>query len=150
MERPRPEETIADLTGQVVVIIDDDDDCRELLATLLEGRNARVIQAGSASEGLAQVREQRPTVVVSDIAMPGEDGYSFARRLRALPGEQGGSVPAIALSAFNQPRDRDAALAAGFSKHLAKPIDMSDLCAQIRRLASGRPLDFAEQLAQLA
>ena len=119
-----------------MVIVDDDDDCRELLATLLEGRHAQVIRASSAAEGLMRVRTERPTLMISDVAMPGEDGHSLMRRLRALPPEEGGALPTIALTAFSMPRDRDEALAAGFTLHLSKPIDLSLLCEQIRALGA--------------
>lgn len=135
MDQPRPDNPLADLSRQRVLVIDDDDDCRELLATLLEGRNAEVICASSAAEGLSQVVAERPTLIVSDIGMPGEDGYSFMRRLRALPRELGGALPSIALTAFNLPRDRAEALAAGFSSHMSKPIDFSLLCDQIKALS---------------
>ncbi|HEX6243616.1 MAG TPA: response regulator [Polyangiales bacterium] len=137
MDHARPDNPLADLTEQRVLIVDDDDDCRELLATLLEGRNAQVICASSADEGLTQVVAERPTVIVSDIGMPGEDGYSFMRRLRALPRDLGGALPSIALTAFNLPRDRAEALAAGFSSYLCKPIDFGQLCQQIRALGGG-------------
>lgn len=136
MDQSRPENSLADLAGQVVVIVDDDDDCRELLATLLEGRHAQVIRASSAAEGLMHVRTAKPTLVISDVAMPGEDGHSFMRRLRALPPEEGGRLPSIALTAFSLPRDRDEALAAGFTLHLPKPIDLTLLCEQIHALGA--------------
>jgi CheY-like chemotaxis protein len=141
MNQSRPHDALADLSGQVVVIVDDDDDCRELLATLLEGRHAQVIRASSAAEGLMRVRTEKPTLMISDVAMPGEDGHSLMRRLRALPPEEGGALPSIALTAFNLPRDRDEALAAGFTLHLSKPIDLSLLCEQVRALggAGGGP-----------
>lgn len=137
MDQPRPDNSLADLSKQRVLIVDDDDDCRELLATLLEARNADVICASSVAEGMTQLMSERPTVIVSDIAMPGEDGFSFMRRLRALPRELGGALPSIALSAFNLPRDRAEALAAGFTAYLCKPTDFALLCEQIVALGGG-------------
>ena len=134
MEQPCPEHQLPDLSKLVVLVIDDDEDCRELLATLLEVRHATVSRAGSAAEGLERVIQDQPSVVVSDIAMPGEDGYSFMRRLRSLPQEQGGATPTIALTAFSQPRDRAEAVAAGFTCYLPKPVDLALLCEEIRRL----------------
>jgi CheY-like chemotaxis protein len=134
MEQPRPDDKLTELSGLVVLIVDDDDDCRELLATLLESRHARVLCASSAQEGLLRVHETPPHVVISDIAMPGEDGYAFVRQLRALPRERGGEIPAIALTAFSQARDRERALAAGFTRHLPKPVDLAELCTEIDSL----------------
>jgi CheY-like chemotaxis protein len=134
MDQPRPDDKLHELSNLVVLVVDDDDDCRDLLATLLESRRARVVCASSAQEGLARVQEAMPHVVVSDIAMPGEDGYAFIRRLRSLPRECGGGIPAIALTAFSQLRDRDLAFAAGFSRHLPKPVDLAELCSEIDRL----------------
>lgn len=135
MDQRRPDDRLTELTNLVVLIVDDDDDCRDLLATLLETRRARVICASSAQEGLAKLQDGLPHVVISDIAMPGEDGYSFMRQLRRLPAERGGAVPAIALTAFSQQRDREQALAAGFTRHLPKPVDLTELCAELDRLA---------------
>lgn len=138
MDHARADDAVTELMDLVVLIVDDDDDCRELLATLLESRNARVVCASSAQDGLERVRQTQPDVLVSDIAMPGEDGYSFIRRVRALPGKQGGGTPAIALTAFSQSRDRSEALAAGFTKHLPKPVDLALLCREIADLARAR------------
>lgn len=138
MDQPRPDDKLHELHDLVVLIVDDDDDCRELLATLLESRRARVICAGSAQEALACVQDTLPHVVISDIAMPGEDGYSFMRRLRSLPHERGGKIPAIALTAFSQHRDRAQAIAAGFTRHLPKPVDLTELCAEIDALGRMR------------
>ena len=137
MDQPRPADKLHELSDLVVLIVDDDDDCRDLLATLLETRRARVICASSAQEALACVQDALPHIVISDIAMPGEDGYSFMRQLRSLPCERGGSTPAIALTAFSQHRDRDQAFAAGFTRHLPKPVDLAELCAEIDCLGRG-------------
>lgn len=134
MDQPRPDDKLQELADLVVLIVDDDDDCRDLLATLLETRHARVVCASSAQEALARVQETLPHVVISDIAMPGEDGYSFMRQLRSLPRERGGQIPAIALTAFSQQRDRDQAFAAGFTRHLPKPVDLAELCVELDRL----------------
>ena len=146
MDQPRPADRLNELTNLVVLIVDDDDDCRDLLATLLETRRARVICASSAQEALARVQDTLPDVVISDIAMPGEDGYSFMRQLRRLPRERGGAIPAIALTAFSQHRDRELALAAGFTRHLPKPVDLAELCSELDRL--GGPLSSSLDVAQ--
>lgn len=134
MDQRRPDNKLAELSDLTVLIVDDDDDCRELLATLLETRHARVVCASSAQEALARVSETKPDVIVSDIAMPGEDGYMFMRQLRALPVELGGRTPSIAVTAFSQLRDRHEAYAAGFTRHLPKPVDLTELCIEISML----------------
>jgi len=86
---------------------------------------------------IAAFERAKPHVLVSDIAMPGEHGYSLIQTVRALPPEQGGQVPAIALTAYVRPEDRDRVLAAGYTRHLAKPIDPVDLASAVARLATG-------------
>ena len=122
------------LDGVRVLVVDDDEDARDLVAWLLGSRGAEVSLASSAEEGRGQFAAVRPDVVVSDIGMPLEDGYSFVASLRALPPEGGGLVPSIALTAFTSRKDRDRALAAGFNAHLTKPIDAQELLAAIAAL----------------
>ena len=124
------------LDGVRVLVVDDDEDARDLLAWLLGSRGAEVSLASSAEEGRSQFGVARPAVVVSDIGMPLEDGYSFVASLRALPPEAGGQVPSIALTAFTSRKDRDRALAAGFDRHLTKPIDAHELLAALEALLS--------------
>jgi CheY-like chemotaxis protein len=109
--------------GLRVLLVDDVDDAREALRLLLERWGAVVCAVASVPEALRQLPEFRPDVVVSDIDMPGADGYDLMRRLRALPPEQGGAVPAAALTAFASDEDRRRALAAGYQEHLAKPLE---------------------------
>lgn len=135
MDHPRPAERLAKLDGLHILVVDDDADALELLTTVLETRNAQVTSAGSAGEAMQRMLEGRPDLLISDIGMPGEDGYSLIRRVRTLNEQQGGAVPAIALTAFNQDRDRQKALGAGFSGHMSKPVDLSLLCSEIVRLA---------------
>jgi PAS domain S-box-containing protein len=118
---------VPDLEGLLVLVVDDEPDARELLSVVLESRKAQVITAANAREGLEKLQLFRPQVVVSDIGMPGEDGYSFIRRLRALPPEKGGQTPAIALTAFARMEDRTRALLAGFQMHVPKPIEPAEL-----------------------
>ena len=122
-----------DLNGCRVVLVEDETDGRELLATILRSAGADVVDVSSAAEGFEAIRAHPPDVLVSDIAMPDEDGYSLVRRLRLLPPEEGGRVPAIALSAYAREEDRLRALAAGFQQHLAKPLDPADLIAVVAR-----------------
>jgi PAS domain S-box-containing protein len=106
-----------------VVIIDDEPDTRSLLRTVLEQCGAEVRDAGSAEEGLRVAEEWKPSVVVSDIGMPGLDGYEFIRKFRDRERQQGIWTPAVALTAYARAEDRVRALTAGFQVHVAKPID---------------------------
>jgi CheY-like chemotaxis protein/two-component sensor histidine kinase len=132
--RPRSGERF-DLTGRHVVLVEDEPDGRELLARCLEIAGAQVVAAGSAEEAMEAIRRRHPDVLVSDIAMADEDGYSLVRRLRLLPPDEGGRIPAVAVSAYAREEDRLRALAAGFHEHLAKPLDPADLVAIVARLA---------------
>jgi signal transduction histidine kinase len=111
------------LAGIRVLLVDDDTDFLESLDFALQSQGARVICAASAKEALAAMKEARPDVVVSDLGMPEEDGYGLIRDLRARPADEGGAVPAIALTAYVADHDRDKSLAAGFQLHLGKPMD---------------------------
>jgi CheY-like chemotaxis protein len=106
-----------------VLLVDDEPDTRELLREVLERCGARVRDVGSAHEALEQLKEWRPMVIVSDIGMPGEDGYSLIRRVREWEKGVGGRTPAVALTAYARSEDRMKALAAGYQVHAAKPID---------------------------
>ncbi len=127
----------ARLSGVRVVVVDDDDDARELVRVLLERAAIVVRAAASAEEALRLVRDLRPDALVSDLGMPGEDGYSLLRRLRALPAAEGGATPALALTAYAGPEDRRRALLAGFSAHLPKPLEPADLLVALA--AAARP-----------
>ncbi|MET0595140.1 MAG: ATP-binding protein, partial [Polyangiaceae bacterium] len=128
------------LQGLRILLIDDDDDARDLISLVLSDAGAVVEAAGSAAEGFESFRARAPDVLVSDIGMPEEDGYSFIRRVRALPANTGGNVPAIALSAFASDRDRQHAITAGFTAHIAKPVDPEALVSIVASVAeSGRP-----------
>ncbi|RYZ38308.1 MAG: response regulator [Myxococcaceae bacterium] len=132
------------LQGLHVLVVDDEPDARELLSAVLESRGAVVFTAASAHEGFEKLRLFRPQVVLSDIGMPGEDGYSLLRRLRALPDDQGGQTPAIALTAFARMEDRTRALLAGFQMHVPKPIDPAELVSVLATL-TGRNLRSDER-----
>jgi PAS domain S-box-containing protein len=118
-----------------IVVVDDDPIAREMLRTVLARAGAEVEDAASAPEAFAAVAAAPPDVVISDLEMPGEDGFSLIRRLRALPPDAGGATPALALTAYAQESDRRAALEAGFQDHLAKPVDALALVETIGRLA---------------
>jgi CheY-like chemotaxis protein len=126
---------VSELAGLRVLVVDDEADARLLLQTLIEQSGAQVRAAASASEALAALREFRPDILVSDIGMPQEDGYALLRRVRALGPEEGGHIPAIALTAYAQEDDRLRALLAGFQVHVAKPINPAEFVAVIVELA---------------
>ncbi|MBC5768579.1 GAF domain-containing protein [Ramlibacter albus] len=111
----------ADLTGVRILVIDDETDARELLARVLEDMGAKVVTRGDAESGIAAVEAERPDLLVSDISMPGMDGYEVIRRVRRT--SAGSSLPAVALTAFARPEDREKALQAGFDAHVAKPME---------------------------
>jgi CheY-like chemotaxis protein len=94
--------------------------------------------AGSAGEAMEKLRERQHDVLLSDIAMPGEDGLSMMRRLRARPAAEGGLLPAAALTAYASPGEREAALQAGFDLHVAKPVDPPELLRVLARLSRRR------------
>lgn len=129
------------LVGLRVLVVDDQPDARDLMHTVLVEAGAKVLTAESADEALAVLTSQRPDVIVSDIGMPGRDGYELMRAIRNLPHEQGGRTPAVALTAFARPEDRMRAMLAGYQVHLTKPIEPQELLATVRSmtLASGSP-----------
>ncbi|MDQ3069461.1 MAG: ATP-binding protein [Acidobacteriota bacterium] len=129
--RPAGEQTIS---GLRVLVVEDDDDSRELVQTLLETRGAVVTAVASAAEAIGTLRHERPDIIVSDIAMRGEDGYALIRRVRAMPRPLGG-VPAVALTAYAGEPERERALALGFQGFVAKPFDAALLVATILELA---------------
>jgi CheY-like chemotaxis protein len=126
------------LHGLTVLAVDDEPDARNLVRRVLEDCGARVLLAESAEEGLAVLRRERPDMLVSDIGMPGEDGYEFIRKVRQLPADEGGRTPAAALSAFARAEDRTRALRAGYQTHIAKPVEPTELTAVIASLAGRR------------
>jgi signal transduction histidine kinase len=123
------------LRGLRILVVDDEPDTLETVATLLAQCGADVISADTASEGLERVREWRPDLLVSDIGMPGQDGYALIRNVRALPAEQGGNTLALALTAYARVEDRLKVLSAGFQMHVPKPIEPAELIALVASLA---------------
>ena len=123
------------LDGLRVLVVDDERDTRELLQAGLGQCGAEVTVAGSAAEALAAMRAAAPDLLISDIGMPEEDGYTLIRRVRALPAEGGGRVPAIALTAYARVEDRMQALRAGYQMHVPKPVEMAELVAVAASLA---------------
>jgi hypothetical protein len=118
-----------------VLVVDDQADAREVVATVLERYGAEARVAASASEAYALLERDRPDVLVADLEMPGEDGYSLLARIRALPPELGGLTPAVALTAYATGQDRMKVLAAGFQVHVPKPIHPLELATIVANLA---------------
>ena len=130
------DEAWADLTGVSILLVEDNDDSRKLLRTILTRAGAEVNAAEGAAIALKLLSENRPDILISDIEMPGEDGYSFIRkvRLQEVPGDH---LPAIALTAYTRSIDRVRALAAGFQTHMSKPVEPAELLAAIKSLLAG-------------
>jgi CheY-like chemotaxis protein len=122
------------LNGLRVLIVDDEADARELCTTVLEQYGAEVIAVATASEALDVIKQSQPDVLVSDIGMPQEDGYSLIARVRALKTEQGGQIPAVALTAYARESDRTKVLMAGFQQHLPKPVRPAELAGVVATL----------------
>jgi signal transduction histidine kinase/CheY-like chemotaxis protein len=122
------------LKGLRIVIVDDERDARDVLWHILAERGAEVTGCESAAEALAAIQRVSPDVLLSDVGMPGEDGYELIRKVRML-GEPHGRVPAIALTAFSRLTDRTEALLAGFQTHLAKPVDANELILSVAAMA---------------
>ena len=124
------------LDGLRVLVTDNDLDALGLTSTILSIAGATVRECESAAAALDLMSKWQPDVLLSDIEMPGEDGYSLIRKIRSLPRERGGAVPAIALSAYGGAQDRGRALAAGFNMHVAKPVDPGELTAIVASVAN--------------
>jgi CheY-like chemotaxis protein len=133
---PRAAGEHASLDGLDVLVVDDEQDAREVLAEVLQRASARVITAASAAEAMHLLVRHRPAVLVSDIGMPDEDGFMLMRRVRALPADRGGRIPAVALTAYARPVDRQQALTAGYDIHLGKPIDPTELVGAVAGLVA--------------
>jgi signal transduction histidine kinase/ActR/RegA family two-component response regulator len=132
-EEPLAEE-IPDLQGLTVLVVDDDSETRELLATMVGRAGARTTAAASAATALGILAETRPDLIICDVSMPDEDGYSFIRKVRSRSAAEGGRIPAIALTANARAEDRRRSLRAGFQSHVTKPAEPEELMALIASL----------------
>ena len=137
VETETPLECSAELDGVKILAVDDDADSRNLIAAILERRGATVKACKSVEEALAAVDEFEPDVLVSDIGMPGEDGYSLIRKLRAGEGSRK-KLPAVALTAYARVEDRLQALSAGFNMHVPKPVEPAELVTVIASILERR------------
>jgi signal transduction histidine kinase len=127
-----------DLAGVKMLVVDDDEDTREMLGTLLGAAGAQVYQASAVSEALGIARETPPDVLISDIAMPGQDGYALLKELKSMSGRAAPRI-AIALTAQATRAERERALAAGFDRHVAKPFDSRQLVDLLREVIAASP-----------
>lgn len=118
-----------------ILVVDDEADAREFVSTALEQYGAIVTAVASAAEALEAVEHLQPNVLVSDIGMPGENGYSLIRQLRKIEAARGGNIPAVALTAYVRNEDQVAAIAAGFQLHVPKPVDPAYLAEVVAKLA---------------
>ncbi len=128
------ETRVTSLKGARVLVVDDDHDTREILSVMLTRYGTEVRTASSAAEAMEVFTAWKPHVLVSDIGMPVEDGYVLIGKIRALPEEMGGDVPAIALTAFAGVQDKERALETGFQQHLAKPVEPVQLAKVVARI----------------
>jgi len=126
------------IRGVRILVVDDDADARELLRRLLEDCGAQVALSDSSADAIEIIRKGQLDLVVSDIGMPGEDGYTLIRRVRALPAEEGGKVPALALTAYARAEDRVKAIRAGYQMHVPKPVDPAELIAMVASMSDSR------------
>ncbi|MFC5547492.1 ATP-binding protein [Massilia aerilata] len=126
-----PDMTVRNLNGVDALVVDDDRDNRELINRILTDCGATVTVAASAREAFARFKESAPNLLISDLGMPEVDGFELLDWVRHLPREQGSQVPAIALTAFARSEDRLRALEAGFSAHISKPVEPSELIATV-------------------
>ena len=123
------------LRGLRVLVVDDEADTRDMLRAVLEHCSAEVITAESASEALDVIAHSPPDVLISDVGMPEEDGYALIERVRALPAERGGRIPAAALTAYVRAEDRVKVLRSGFQLHIPKPVEPAELVTVVAHLA---------------
>jgi CheY-like chemotaxis protein len=129
-----------------VLVVEDEPSASEALQVLFSSCGADARVAASVPEALAIFDVWRPSVLISDIALPGEDGYSLIRKIRLRSPERGGLTPAVALTAYAKIEDRVTILAAGFQMYLSKPANPNELVAVVGSLAKGRGL--AETIIQ--
>ncbi|MCA1576704.1 MAG: response regulator [Acidobacteria bacterium] len=128
-------EGLPSLQGLKVLVVDDEADTRELIGEVLKEVGSEVITCRSVEEALIALEQHKPDILISDLGMPDEDGYSLISKIRALPSEQGGHIPAAALTAYARAEDRMRVLRSGFQFHLPKPVDSAELVTVIASLA---------------
>jgi PAS domain S-box-containing protein len=142
MQNRLPEFPSINLAEIKILVVDDDPDARDLIRRVLTNCAAQVLTAGSAADALALVENERPHVMLSDIGMPDIDGYELLKRVRSLGRAKGGTLPAIALTAFARSEDRTRALRSGFLVHISKPVEPSELIATVASVVGRNETDF--------
>jgi len=138
----RPDASRSQLHGIKVLVVDDEPDARDLIKRVLQDYKAEVLTAGSAAEAMPILVQQKPDVLLSDIGMPQVDGYDFLRQVRSMTDQNGGRIPAIALTAFARSEDRTRALMSGYQVHVSKPVEPAELVATVASVVgrTGQPL----------
>ena len=126
------------LQGRKVLVVEDHDDARELVARVLEAAGADVMTAASTRDALDRIAAAMPDLLLADLGLPDEDGYTLLKRIRAIPIPQAEALPAVALTAYARATDRDRALAAGFVDYIVKPVDPRELVRVIAAVIDGR------------
>jgi signal transduction histidine kinase/CheY-like chemotaxis protein len=129
-------ESDATLAGVRALVVEDDADSCQLLREMLTSHGVEVRTAASVTEAFEVLKTWRPTVVLSDIEMPGEDGYVLIRRLRSLPADQGGTIPAMAVTAYGRMEDRIRIFSAGYQMHVVKPVQPAEVLAMVASLST--------------
>ncbi len=130
-----PSERRPSLNNYRVLVVDDELDSRELVAAVLTASGAEVVSVGSAGKALEEMERQRFDVLVSDIGMPEMDGYALIEKVRQLPAERGGQIPAAALTAYAGVEHRRRVLSAGYQMHIPKPVRLAELTTIVANLA---------------
>jgi CheY-like chemotaxis protein len=141
---------VVPLKGVKVLLVEDDADTREVLSLGLQLAGARVESVGAASEALDALHDRVPDVIVSDIGLPDEDGLSMMRRIRTLSPDEGGRVPAVAVTAYTLVDDMEEARRAGFQEHFRKPVETQQLLERVAELAEEGPTVERRAIAQRA
>lgn len=122
------------LKGLHLLLVEDDEDSREMLKIMFEQYDMKIAAVASAAEALEAIRQIQPDVLISDVGLPGVDGYELIRKIRLLSPEQGGTVPAVALTGYASLQDRARALDSGYQEHLSKPVDIDRLLELVKGL----------------
>jgi PAS domain S-box-containing protein len=137
------------LDGLHVLLVEDDEDSRKLLSVMLKQHGAEVTSASTAGDAFRLFNEKLPDVLLSDIGMPEQDGYELIRRIRELPVEKGGLIPALALTGYATRKDHDLSLSAGYHRHIAKPVEQGELVNAIASLVRKNNCGFSERDSNL-
>jgi CheY-like chemotaxis protein len=132
-------ESVSRLDGIRILAVDDEPDTSELLRTMIEKSGGKVTIAASADEALNILAREKFDLIVADIGMPGKDGYQFIQEVRSFPASRGGTIPAVALTAYARTEDRLRALRAGYQMHVPKPIEYAELITVMASLIDRHP-----------